>query len=702
MNFLAPLFLLGALAVALPVVFHLIRRTSRERMPFSSLMFLQSTPPRVTRRSRLENLWLLVLRCLVLCLLAVGFARPFFPKPMLDDPQASAGKRIVVLIDTSASMRRDNLWADARAKAAEVVRKASPADQVAVFTFDRQVNRLIGFEQWSARAVGERAPLAVQQLAGLTPGWAGTDLGGALVSAVEALEEKTGRADASEATGRRQIVLISDLQEGSHLEALQAFEWPQRIELVIESLKAKRPTNAGVQIVLNREETDPDAADMGLRVRVSNSADSRQEQFVLRWERAGTSTGQLGAAGIAEIYVPPGQSRVVPAPKTPSGLLEERLVLRGDDDDFDNTAYLVPPKAEQIRVLYLGNEAEQDTAQPLFYLQRAFQQTRRQIVQVIARRTDATLAARDWETIPLAIISEALPEAQLGVLRDFLRAGGHVLLVLKHPGVAQAMARLADGASVRCDEATASRYALLGQVDFQHPLFAPFADPRFSDFTKIHFWKHRRLETNGLARVRVLARFDNDDPALLQLPVGKGSLFVLTSGWQPQDSQLALSSKFVPLLYSLLGLSGGLKAQLAQYHVGDEVVLPRTAAGTPLTVRKPDGSEVQAGVDGKFTQTGLPGIYTVTGGAAVQQFAVNLDPAESKTAPLPVEELEHLGVALKPPEKGLTRQAEETRHLQSVELENRQKLWRWLILATFLILIVETWLAGRLTRSTAA
>ncbi len=36
-------------------------------------------------------------------------------------------------------------------------------------------------------------------------------------------------------------------------------------------------------------------------------------------------------------------------------------------------------------------------------------------------------------------------------------------------------------------------YALLGQIDFTHPLFAPFADPRFSDFSHIHFWKHRRV-----------------------------------------------------------------------------------------------------------------------------------------------------------------------------------------------------------------
>ena len=62
MSFLAPLFLLGTLAVVGPIIFHLIRRTTREQTPFSSLMFLQPTPPRVTRRSRLENLWLLLLR----------------------------------------------------------------------------------------------------------------------------------------------------------------------------------------------------------------------------------------------------------------------------------------------------------------------------------------------------------------------------------------------------------------------------------------------------------------------------------------------------------------------------------------------------------------------------------------------------------------------------------------------------------------
>src|SRR5438046_4007223 len=98
MSFLAPLFLLGGAVILGPVIFHLIRRTTREVTPFSSLMFLKATPPRVTRRSRIENLWLLLLRCLVIGLLALGFARPFLQRENASaQPDASAGKRTVIL-----------------------------------------------------------------------------------------------------------------------------------------------------------------------------------------------------------------------------------------------------------------------------------------------------------------------------------------------------------------------------------------------------------------------------------------------------------------------------------------------------------------------------------------------------------------------------------------------------------------------------
>ena len=42
------------------------------------------------------------------------------------------------------------------------------------------------------------------------------------------------------------------------------------------------------------------------------------------------------------------------------------------------------------------------------------------------------------------------------------------------------------------------------------------------------------------------------------------------------------------------------------------------------------------------------------------------------------------------------------RHLLKSQLESRQKLWRWLIVAALVLLVAETWLAGRLSKPVTA
>ena len=239
-------------------------------------------------------------------------------------------------------------------------------------------------------------------------------------------------------------------------------------------------------------------------------------------------------------------------------------------------------------------------------------------------------------------------------------------------------------------------YALLAQIDFQHPLFAPFADPRFSDFTKIHFWKYRRFDATTLTGAQVIARFDGGDPAIVQAPLGKGSVVIFASSWRPQDSQLALTSKFVPLLHALLDQSSRAPAARAQYFVGDEVPLPAEPAA--LQVRKPDGTEVAAAAGAKFSGTDQPGIYAVTPG--MMRFVVNLAPAESRIAPLPPARFAALGVPLPsaehaaaPPTAGQLAQR------QAAEIEGRQKLWRWLIVVALGVLLLETLIAGKLSRA---
>jgi anti-sigma-K factor RskA len=84
---------------------------------------------------------------------------------------------------------------------------------------------------------------------------------------------------------------------------------------------------------------------------------------------------------------------------------------------------------------------------------------------------------------------------------------------------------------------------------------------------------------------------------------------------------------------------------------------------------------------------------------------VNLGPEESKTALLPIETLQKLGVPLKtearPDPKQAALAAKARQQMQAVELESRQKLWRWLIVIALVVLMMETWLAGRITRRAA-
>ena len=54
MAFLAPLFLAGLLALAVPLLVHLTHRQRREPVPFPSLMFLRRIEFRTTRRQRIH------------------------------------------------------------------------------------------------------------------------------------------------------------------------------------------------------------------------------------------------------------------------------------------------------------------------------------------------------------------------------------------------------------------------------------------------------------------------------------------------------------------------------------------------------------------------------------------------------------------------------------------------------------------------
>jgi hypothetical protein len=116
----------------------------------------------------------------------------------------------------------------------------------------------------------------------------------------------------------------------------------------------------------------------------------------------------------------------------------------------------------------------------------------------------------------------------------------------------------------------------------------------------------------------------------------------------------------------------------------------------------PDGSEIRLGpTETNFSRSLAPGVYTVVSADHVKQlqFAVNLDASEGRTASLSVEELERLGAPIAQTSSSLATESQRKIRLQNAELENRQKLWRWLVIATLLGLLLETFVAGLVARN---
>ncbi|MEC8929611.1 MAG: BatA domain-containing protein [Verrucomicrobiota bacterium] len=681
MSFLAPWFLLGALAIGGPILFHLIRRSTRKRFTFSSLMFLSPTPPRVTRKSRLEDLFLLFLRCCMLALLALAFARPFFSKPALADPANSSGRHTLLLLDTSASMQREGLWETALARARAIIDATPSGDNLALHAFDDQTHALLRFDQWRDLPEPERLPAARQRLADQRPGWGGTHLGNALLAASEALEETAPQS-------LKRIVVITDRQAGSRLAGLQGHEWPGKLQINIETISTAAPGNAGLAPAPAALETDQP------RVRVRNSPGAAREQFRLAWLRE----GQADSTNTAAAYVPAGQVRTLTAPRRPTGP-GWRLTLLDDPEPFDNTLHLGSFTPEPVRIHYTGNERDDDQTQMRYFLERAFQKTRLQHVESLIHPPNGLRGQLTHPADRLLILTEPVLAAQLDDVRAFCRSGRPVLLVLKDDAMAGTLAALAGSGPVPVAEASVDEYALFAQLDFEHPLLAPFNEPRFSDFTKIHFWQHRTLDPARVPGARVLARFDNRASALLDLPLGQGHLFILASGWHPADSQLALSSKFVPLLYSMIEQGRFGSALRQAWFLGEPIALP-PPHDQPRAITGPEGRVEIPSKSGAF-HASRPGIYTLDGPRPAT-FAVNLPPAESRTKPLPMELLRGLKLPFAPEgpesEKAVKKREQA---LMDATAEKRQKLWRWMILAAILLALLETGLAGWLWRRPA-
>jgi hypothetical protein len=260
-------------------------------------------------------------------------------------------------------------------------------------------------------------------------------------------------------------------------------------------------------------------------------------------------------------------------------------------------------------------------------------------------------------------------------VRDFLKNGGTVLLMLGASTMQETLRSLADAPQATLEPLEVKNFALLGKIDFTHPLFRPFADPRYSDFSKIRFWKPQNLVLKSSSESQTIASFDSGSPALIEAKVGAGKLYLIAASWEPESSQLALSTKFPVIIGKMLAETG------------------RT--------QTPPSQQILTSKSGPTE----PGLHTMAWQGKTLSLPHNLDPAESQTAPLTPEAFEQCGLRLinssnLPADTAPT--AAKQALAEAMEAESRQKLWRWFLGAVLALLIAETLVCLRRPEPVAA
>jgi hypothetical protein len=697
-SFLAPLFLLGALAIAIPVIIHLTHREKKDVVPFPSLMFLRKIPYRSVRRQKLRHLFLFALRSLALLLIALAFARPFFESFSASAASSLGPREVVFLIDHSYSMGYEDRLSRAKAEVEGRIQSLGGEDLASVIVFSDRAEVL---NQPTSDKEALEAAVAGIQLSARPTGF-----GPGLKLAKRILDDSE--------LSRKEVVLVTDFQrlgfEGDDDDVwlpagtvLTPFDLssPETENLSLTSVSLERDEASGRErLTASARVTRKAAADGApLPSRISLVIDGRALQTKPLELEPNTSA----TIGFDPVTVPAGEARGT-------------IRLEQDALPSDNVYHFVLSPGQALSVLNFEEGARR--IRRSFYVERALEIGDRPSFRTESKML-SQLRASDLSATDVVILNDvpSLGEAQAKLFSEFVEKGGGLVLVLgegsSRNSFTEAVGPLLPAALGGVVDRARDWGGTLSYLDYGSPVFEVFNAPHSGDFSGAKFFRYRAFESP--VSEGVLARYDDGVPALVERRLGSGRVLVWTSTLDTFWNDLARQPVFLPFMHQLVKHAASYAEASSWHTVGEvldvdrylamvlereseddasgrsfdlvitspssrKIILPRTEARALLPL------EEQGFYDIRRAGTGA--------GASSSSVAVNLDTAESDLSRLDPEELV-ASVTFRetgaPGSGGAV--AGDSREAQ----EGRQGYWWFLLSGALLLLASETLLSNRLS-----
>jgi hypothetical protein len=636
MALLAPAFLIGLAALAVPLLVHLIRRERHDAVEFPSLMFMSRIPQPVVKRRRIRNWWLFALRCLALILLVGAFARPFIERGPGSIAAGDLAREVVILLDRSYSMGYDDHWQRAVTAAREAIDGLGQNDRASLVVFDASARSLV--QPTADRARLRLALDSVRPSAGVTRYTPALKLAQSILGASE--------------LPVREAVLISDFQRTGWDGAAGA-QLPAGAELRTVRIGGDEVANLVVaRVTLER-------ARVSGRERVTPTAHlvnrgAEPARVPVTFETGGRTLQTVQADVPAH-----GTAAVVLQPVTlDDAAVRASVRVPADALPTDDVFHFVLAPNPGVRLLLI-EPAGRDAS---LYVRRALELAEDPPFAVTVKRdgmpTDAELARAD-----VVLLNDVLPpDGDAGRrLVDWVHAGGGVVVAMGDRtarAVWSGPAReLTGGVPAAVVDRMDDGGARLGYLDYSHPVFELFRAPRAGAFGAARFYRYRPVPAADAPRsvaatagttaadsgvVTVLARFDDGGVALLERPLGAGRALVWGSTLDSYWTNLALEPVFLPLVHQVMKRAAGFTPP-RPWSVAGQVVDVGLGEDEAVVVNTPRGGRIDVAAENTLLTLDEQGFYEIrearAGGGTLRLHAVNVDVAESDLSVIDAAEL---------------------------------------------------------------
>jgi hypothetical protein len=413
---------------------------------------------------------------------------------------------------------------------------------------------------------------------------------------------------------------------------------------------------------------------------------------------------------------PTGSAAVTFEPFTLANLYT-RGSIRLDPDALpqdDELHFVLSPGRAMTTLVLEGASPRPDVS---LYIQTTLEISEGSAFQVEVRRSGSVSAADLASTDVVVLNDIPFPQgAASDRLRGFVEGGGGLLLVLgERSAWRTGLEEMLPGRYGPARDHTRGA-ARLGYVDYSHPVFELFGGARGGDFTRARFFRSRDLEMGPEGRV--LARFDDGSVALAERRLGEGYVLVWTSTMDAFWNDLAVQPVFLPFIHEMMRHLGGYRERVPWFTAGQVLdiadrsgmvfVADRETELTPemdqVALTPGGGSVALPATPGpRFLELEEQGFYEVrppgTDPERVFAVAVNVDVTESELESMDPAEL---AGAVAPREGSGELGAGEgmlTPEMQARNQERRQSLWRLLMAAALVLLLMETAVSNWISRA---